>query len=66
MHFSRYVLPISFLVGVGLIMGCGDKATGMRNMKPGTGSKDQKEPPHKKGKNPGMPVDPPDPAAPPK
>jgi hypothetical protein len=65
MHCPRYFLRLSLQVAMGLILGCSDKPTGMRGMQPGSG-KEQTDSKHKKGENPGMPVDPPDPVAPPR
>lgn len=66
MRFSRCALLTGVLVGVGLILGCGDGPQGMRNMQPDTGSKERKDLPSKKENKPGMPIDPPAPMAPPR
>jgi hypothetical protein len=66
MHFPICFLQISILILMGLMLGCSDRPTGMRNMQPGTASIEQKDPPPKKDNKPNMPVDPPAPEAPPR
>ncbi len=66
MHFPRCSFQIILLIGVGLILGCSDRPTGMRNMQPETASKEQKDPSLKKDKNLRLPPDPPAPVVPPR
>jgi hypothetical protein len=64
MRFFRYVVSCSVIVGMGLLLGCGEDTKPMKNMKPGTGPETQMEMKLKAGKKP-LPAEPPEPEAPP-